>query len=91
MELELITRRPARPRPDSPRLLLVHGICVGAWVWEEHVMPWFAARVQGESRRAAPRAAAGARADARSALGRRGPAPARLGAAAARVNAAAPC
>jgi pimeloyl-ACP methyl ester carboxylesterase len=42
MELELITRRPAKPRPDSPRLLLVHGICVGAWVWEEHVIPWFA-------------------------------------------------
>jgi len=42
MELELISRRPARPRPDSPRLLLVHGICVGAWVWEEHFMPWFA-------------------------------------------------
>ncbi|MFS2021168.1 alpha/beta hydrolase, partial [Massilia sp. CT11-108] len=42
MELELITRRPATPRPDSPRLLLVHGICVGAWVWEEHVLPWFA-------------------------------------------------
>lgn len=42
MELELITRRPARLRPDSPRLLLVHGICVGAWVWEEHFLPWFA-------------------------------------------------
>lgn len=42
MELELITRRPARRRAGSPRLLLVHGICVGAWVWEEHFMPWFA-------------------------------------------------
>ena len=42
MELELITRRPARPRPGRPQLLLVHGICVGAWVWEEHFMPWFA-------------------------------------------------
>src|SRR5438094_37012 len=42
MEIELITRRPARPRPGRARLLLVHGICVGAWVWEEHFMPWFA-------------------------------------------------
>ena len=41
-KLEILVRTPARPRPDSPRLLLVHGICVGAWVWEEHFMPYLA-------------------------------------------------
>jgi alpha-beta hydrolase superfamily lysophospholipase len=41
-KLELLVRTPVHPRPDSPRLLLVHGICVGAWVWEEHFMPYLA-------------------------------------------------
>ena len=41
-KLETLVRLPARPRPGSPRLLLVHGICVGAWVWEEHFMPYLA-------------------------------------------------
>jgi pimeloyl-ACP methyl ester carboxylesterase len=42
LKLETLVRTPARPRPGSPRLLLVHGICVGAWVWEEHFMPYLA-------------------------------------------------
>ncbi|WP_296946845.1 alpha/beta hydrolase [uncultured Massilia sp.] len=42
LQLETIVRRPATPRPNAPRLLLVHGICVGAWVWEEHFMPYLA-------------------------------------------------
>jgi alpha-beta hydrolase superfamily lysophospholipase len=42
LKLETIVRKPATPRPGAPRLLLVHGICVGAWVWEEHFMPWLA-------------------------------------------------
>lgn len=42
LTLETIVRRPARPRAGAPRLLLVHGICVGAWVWEEHFMPYLA-------------------------------------------------
>ena len=41
-QLETITCRPSRPRPGRPRVLLVHGICVGAWVWQEHFMPYLA-------------------------------------------------
>lgn len=43
MQLELITRKPrgrARPTP----LLFVHGAFGGAWVWEQHFLPWFAER-----------------------------------------------
>lgn len=39
--LEIIRRRPARAL-GRPRLLFVHGISVGAWIWGEHVLPWFA-------------------------------------------------
>lgn len=42
LKLETIARRPAQPRPGAPRVLLVHGICVGAWVWEEHFMSYLA-------------------------------------------------
>jgi len=42
LTLETIVRRPACPRANAPRVLLVHGICVGAWVWEEHFMPYLA-------------------------------------------------
>ncbi|MDP4023660.1 alpha/beta fold hydrolase [Methylobacterium sp. NEAU 140] len=38
LELEILTRRPAGT-PRGPRLLFVHGICVGAWVWEHHWLP----------------------------------------------------
>jgi pimeloyl-ACP methyl ester carboxylesterase len=39
--LEIISRRPRKVRPGSPRLLFVHGICVGAWIWEEYFLPFF--------------------------------------------------
>lgn len=42
LKLETIVHRPTRPREGAPRLLLLHGICVGAWVWEEHFMPYLA-------------------------------------------------
>jgi pimeloyl-ACP methyl ester carboxylesterase len=42
LQLETLVRRPSVPRPNAPRVLLVHGICVGAWVWEEHFMPYLA-------------------------------------------------
>lgn len=41
MRLEVITRKPkgaARPTP----LLFVHGAYGGAWVWDQHYLPWFA-------------------------------------------------
>lgn len=41
VQLEIIARRPKHPR-RGPRLLFVHGICVGAWVWDEHFLPFFA-------------------------------------------------
>jgi alpha-beta hydrolase superfamily lysophospholipase len=40
--LEIISHHPRTPRQGSPRLLFVHGICVGAWVWEEYFLPYFA-------------------------------------------------
>jgi alpha-beta hydrolase superfamily lysophospholipase len=42
LKLETLVRLPREPRPDRARVLLVHGICVGAWVWEQHVMPYLA-------------------------------------------------
>lgn len=42
LKLEIITRRPSTVRRDNPRLLFVHGICVGAWIWDEHFLPYFA-------------------------------------------------
>lgn len=42
LKLETIARRPPQPRAGAPRVLLVHGVCVGAWVWEEHFMPYLA-------------------------------------------------
>lgn len=42
--LEVLHRAPAFPAPDHPPLLFVHGAFCGAWCWEEHFLPWFAAR-----------------------------------------------
>src|SRR3954447_8237547 len=39
--LEIITRQPLDAR-RRPRLLFVHGISVGAWIWDEHFLPFFA-------------------------------------------------
>ena len=41
--LEIITRRPVEPVRPHP-LLFVHGGYAGAWCWDEHFLPWFAAR-----------------------------------------------
>lgn len=43
-KLELITRLPAKPSPDVPPLLFIHGAFCGAWCWEEHFLDWFAER-----------------------------------------------
>lgn len=40
-ELEVIRREPEGARRD-PTLVFVHGICVGAWIWERHALPYFA-------------------------------------------------
>lgn len=42
MDLEVLSRPSAEPGRRPP-LLFVHGIAVGAWVWDEHVLPFFAA------------------------------------------------
>ena len=41
--LEVVTRRPAEAARPHP-LLFVHGGYAGAWCWDEHFLPWFAAR-----------------------------------------------
>ncbi len=40
-ELEVISCEPKKRLHASP-LLFVHGAFAGAWVWEEHFLPWFA-------------------------------------------------
>lgn len=39
--IELLSCEPARRRHSAP-LLFVHGAFAGAWVWDEHFLPWFA-------------------------------------------------
>lgn len=41
--LEILRRQPAGDAPRTP-LLFLHGAYVGAWCWDEHFLPWFAAR-----------------------------------------------
>lgn len=43
MQLEIISRAPAGPAHPTP-LLFVHGAYSGAWVWDQHFLPYFAAR-----------------------------------------------
>jgi pimeloyl-ACP methyl ester carboxylesterase len=43
MQLEVITRNPAAPT-NKPPLLFVHGAWHGAWCWEPHFLPAFAAQ-----------------------------------------------
>lgn len=43
MKLELLSHTPDTT-PDSPPLLFVHGANCAAWVWEENVLPYLAAR-----------------------------------------------
>ena len=42
--LELLHAAPKSRAPGRPPLLFLHGAFAGAWVWGEHVLPWFAAR-----------------------------------------------
>lgn len=45
MQLEVISRSPPHPRSDRRvPLVFVHGACGGAWIWDEHFLPYFAAR-----------------------------------------------
>lgn len=41
--IELLSRQPVQS-PEGPPLLFVHGAYSGAWCWDEHLLPWFAAR-----------------------------------------------
>jgi pimeloyl-ACP methyl ester carboxylesterase len=41
MKLELLHAAPEGPRRDVS-VLLVHGICLGAWVWQDNFMPYLA-------------------------------------------------
>lgn len=43
MQLELITESAHEPA-GKPPLLFVHGVCHGAWCWQEFYMPYFAER-----------------------------------------------
>lgn len=40
-KLEILSRPPAGPAKPVP-LLFVHGAFCGAWIWDEHFLPWFA-------------------------------------------------
>lgn len=39
-----ILHHPAAEQTTRPPLLFVHGSFCGAWVWEQHFLPWFAAQ-----------------------------------------------
>ncbi len=42
---EIISRSPHRPHSHQHLpLLFVHGACGGAWIWDEHFLPYFAAQ-----------------------------------------------
>ncbi len=43
MTIEIL-HRPAQSATDRAPLLFVHGSFSGAWVWDVHFLPWFAAR-----------------------------------------------
>lgn len=43
MQLEIINRYTRTPGRRPP-LLFVHGACCGAWVWDEHFLPYFASK-----------------------------------------------
>ena len=42
--LELLHQAPKSGGTGGPPLVFLHGAFAGAWVWAEHVLPWFAAR-----------------------------------------------
>jgi non-heme chloroperoxidase len=41
--LEVLSSAAQTPRPGVPPLLFVHGAYAGAWCWQEHYLPFFAA------------------------------------------------
>ncbi|MCK9284161.1 MAG: lysophospholipase [Rhodocyclaceae bacterium] len=41
-DLEIVSRLPAQPT-SKPPLLFIHGAFCGAWCWDEHFLPFFAA------------------------------------------------
>lgn len=43
MKIEVISRHPSQPSRRPP-LVFVHGAYGGAWIWEEHFLPFFAER-----------------------------------------------
>ena len=43
-ELEVVQVTPSQVTPITPAILFVHGARHGAWCWQEHFMPYFAAR-----------------------------------------------
>ena len=43
-EIEVIHHRPDHGARHAPPLLFVHGAFAGAWCWNEHFLPWFAAQ-----------------------------------------------
>ena len=43
MKIEVISRRPRRPSKHPP-LVFVHGAYGGAWIWDQHFLPFFAER-----------------------------------------------
>ena len=40
--LEILSHKPTGTHQPH-KLLFVHGICVGGWIWDKHVLPYFAA------------------------------------------------
>ena len=42
IDLEILSRLPSATQSGRPRLLFVHGINVGAWIWDEHFLRFFA-------------------------------------------------
>lgn len=43
-QLEILHHPPTRAPLSAPPLLFVHGAYAGAWCWQDHFLPWFAAR-----------------------------------------------
>lgn len=44
MQLEVLKHLPTTANPQKPPLLFVHGAFTGAWCWNEHFLPYFAAQ-----------------------------------------------
>lgn len=44
MQLELLSKYPSGGRSRKTAVLLIHGICLGGWVWQENFLPFFADR-----------------------------------------------